>query len=203
MIKHNCHDSKLTPMTQKKHPIPPQILSNKVVAKSRLFTVESLELKFSNNEERQYERIRGGGRGAVMIVPLTKDNELLLVREYCAGTNDYQLGFPKGLIDPGETPEQAANRELKEEVGFGADYLKRLKAVSIAPSHFNTTMHIMVAKQLYSQTLPGDEPEPLVVVKWSLTDWRSLLTQDDFTEARSVAALLLLDQYLASGVIDE
>jgi ADP-ribose diphosphatase len=61
----------------------------------------------------------------------------------------------------------------------------------------------MVAKQLYSQTLPGDEPEPLVVVKWPLTDWRSLLTQDDFTEARSVAALLLLDQYLASGVIDE
>ena len=96
-------------MTQKKHPTPPQILSNNVVAKSRLFTVESLELKFSNNEERQYERIRGGGRGAVMIVPLSADNELLLVREYCAGTNNYQLGFPKGLIDPGETPEQAAN----------------------------------------------------------------------------------------------
>ena len=60
-------------MTQKKHPTPPQILSNNVVAKSRLFTVESLELKFSNNEERQYERIRGGGRGAVMIVPLSAD----------------------------------------------------------------------------------------------------------------------------------
>ena len=95
------------PMTQKKHPTPPQILSNEVVAKSRLFTVESLELKFSNDEQRQYERIRGGGRGAVMIVPVTADNELLLVREYCAGTNDYQLGFPKGLIDPGETPQQA------------------------------------------------------------------------------------------------
>ncbi|MEL7479643.1 MAG: ADP compounds hydrolase NudE, partial [Pseudomonadota bacterium] len=42
-------------MTQKKHPTPPQILSNEVVAKSRLFTVESLELKFSNDEQRQYE----------------------------------------------------------------------------------------------------------------------------------------------------
>jgi len=110
-------------MTQKKHPTPPQILSNDVVAKSRLFTVESLALKFSNDEQRQYERIRGGGRGAVMIVPMTSDGHLLLVREYCAGTNDYQLGFPKGLIDPGETPEQAANRELKEEVGFGAKEL--------------------------------------------------------------------------------
>lgn len=189
-------------MTQKKHPAPPQILSNNVVAKSQLFTVESLALKFSNNEERQYERIRGGGRGAVMIVPITADNEMLLVREYCAGTNNYQLGFPKGLIDPGETPVEAANRELKEEVGYGADYFKALKTVSMAPSHFNSKMHILFAKQLYTQTLIGDEPEPLVVVKWPLTDWESLLEQDDFTEARSIAALLLLEKHLASGVVN-
>lgn len=199
MIVIRSHDSKLMPMTQKKHPTPPQILSNNIVAKSRLFTVESLDLKFSNNEQRQYERIRGGGRGAVMIVPLTADNELLLVREYCAGTNDYQLGFPKGLIDPGETPEQAANRELKEEVGFGAEYLEPLKKVSMAPSYFNATMHILFAQQLYPQTLEGDEPEPLVVVKWPLTQWQSLLQQDDFTEARSVAALLLLMKRIESG----
>lgn len=199
MIVVRSHDSKFMPMTQKKHPTPPQILSNNVVAKSRLFTVESLDLKFSNNEQRQYERIRGGGRGAVMIVPLTADNELLLVREYCAGTNDYQLGFPKGLIDPGETPEQAANRELKEEVGFGAEQLEPLKKVSMAPSYFNATMHILFAQQLYPQTLEGDEPEPLVVVKWPLTQWQSLLQQDDFTEARSVAALLLLMKRIESG----
>ncbi|CAM3992331.1 MULTISPECIES: ADP compounds hydrolase NudE [Pseudoalteromonas] len=190
-------------MTQKKHPTPPQILSCEVVAKSRLFTVESLELKFSNDEQRQYERIRGGGRGAVMIVPLTTDNELLLVREYCAGTNDYQLGFPKGLIDPGETPEQAANRELKEEVGFGAEQLQTLKTVSMAPSYFNATMHILFAQQLYPEALVGDEPEALVVVKWPLTDWQSLLQQSDFTEARSVAALLLLTKYLEVGAAND
>ena len=64
-------------------------------------------------------------------------------------------------------------------------------------------MHIVFAKQLYPQSLIGDEPEPLVVVKWPLTQWQSLLDQEDFTEARSVAALLLLDKYLASGAADE
>lgn len=73
----------------------------------------------------------------------------------------------------------------------------------MAPSYFNATMHILFAKQLYPQTLIGDEPEPLVVVKWPLTQWQSLLDQEDFTEARSVAALLLLDKYLASGAADE
>jgi ADP-ribose diphosphatase len=69
----------------------------------------------------------------------------------------------------------------------------------MAPSYFNATMHILFAKDLYPETLLGDEPEPLVLVKWPLAQWQSLLEQPDFTEARSVAALLLLDKYLASG----
>ncbi|QFU03507.1 ADP compounds hydrolase NudE [Pseudoalteromonas sp. THAF3] len=181
-------------MTQKKHPTPPEILDNNVVAKSRLFTVEALELRFSNGEQRQYERIRGGGRGAVMIVPVNEHDELILVREYCAGTNDYQLGFPKGLIDPGETPFQAANRELQEEVGLGAHELNEMKKVSLAPSYFNAHMHIITARDLYHQTLAGDEPEPLEVVYWPMAQWQALLGEPDFTEARSVAALLLLIQ---------
>ncbi|AOT06498.1 ADP compounds hydrolase NudE [Pseudoalteromonas luteoviolacea] len=187
-------------MSQKKHPCPPEIISSDVVASSRLFSVESLSLQFSNGERRQYERIKGGGRGAVMIVPITAENELLLVREYCAGTHDYQLGFPKGLIDPGETPVEAGNRELKEEVGFGANEFVDLKTVSLAPSYFKAQMHILFAKDLYPEQLEGDEPEPLVVVKWPLDDWQSLLDQSDFTEARSVAALLLLQQYLLKEV---
>ncbi|MEO2281962.1 ADP compounds hydrolase NudE [Pseudoalteromonas pernae] len=179
-------------MTQKKQQTPPEILESKVTAQSRLFTVEALDLQFSNGELRQYERIRGGGRGAVMIVPVTENDELVLVREYCAGTHDYQLGFPKGLIDPGESPEQAANRELKEEVGLGANSMEVLKQVSLAPSYFNAHMHIITAKDLYPERLDGDEPEPLEVVYWPISQWSQLLQEPDFTEARSVAALLLL-----------
>lgn len=186
------------PMSQKKHPYPPEIVASDIVAKSKLFTIESLELQFSNGEQRQYERVRGGGRGAVMIVPLTADNELLLVREYCAGTHDYQLGFPKGLIDAGESPIEAGVRELKEEVGMGARELNQVKTLSLAPSYFNAKMHVIVARDLYPEQLVGDEPEPLIVVKWPLNDWQSLLTQSDFTEARSVAALFLLQQFLAA-----
>lgn len=185
-------------MTQKKHPNPPEIIHCDVVAKSKLFTVEALDLTFSNGEQRRYERIRGGGRGAVMVVPITAENELLLVREYCAGTHNYQLGFPKGLIDPGETAKQAGNRELKEEVGMGAEQFDELKTLSLAPSYFNARMHILVAQNLYSESLVGDEPEPLVVVKWPLDEWQSLLEQEDFTEARSVAALMLLQTFLAA-----
>ena len=170
----------------------PQIVTRKVVASSRLMRIEAIDLRFSNGVERQFERMQGSGRGAVMVVPFLDPDTLLLVREYAAGLHNYQLGFPKGLIDPGETPEQAANRELKEEIGYGAGELIALKSVTMAPQFFSATMHIYIARNLYPEQLPGDEPEPLELVPWQLQNIDALLEQDDFTEARSIAALLLM-----------
>lgn len=175
----------------------PEILTRQVVARSRLLKIEAIDLRFSNGVERQFERMQSSGRGAVMIVPFIDADTLMLVREYAAGLHNYQLGFPKGLIDPGETPEEAANRELKEEIGYGARELIPLKSVTMAPQFFSATMHIFMAKDLYPETLEGDEPEPLEQVPWLLSKADALLEQEDFTEARSIAALLMTLRELA------
>lgn len=169
----------------------PDILGSKEVAKSRLIAVDEIELKFSNGERRTYEKVRNTGKGAVLIVPMLDDDTMVLIREYCAGTHSYQLGFPKGLIDAGEESIQAANRELQEEIGFGAKKLTFLHQVSLAPAFFNATMDLFIATDLYESRLEGDEPEPLQVVHWKLSDYKNLLAQPDFTEARSISALML------------
>lgn len=177
---------------------PPEILAKQTVAQSRLFSIEALELRFSNGEERTYERMRPSGRHAVMIVPVTEQGDLLLVREYAAGTERYELGFPKGLIDPGESAIEAANRELKEEIGFGAEQLVPLKEVVLAPSYFSSKMTLFIGQNLYTEQLVGDEPEPLEVVRWPLAQAEELLTHLDFSEARSITALMLALRYLKS-----
>jgi ADP-ribose diphosphatase len=174
----------------------PEILHTEIVAKSRLFQIEQVHLKFSNGVERQYERMKGGSRGAVMMVPIHQGN-LLLASEYAAGTDNYELGFPKGLIDPGETAIEAANRELQEEIGFGSYQLTHLKELSLAPGYFSSKMHIFVAEKLYPSRLEGDEPEPIDVIPWPLSDWQLLLDNVDFSESRSVSALFLTQQYLS------
>lgn len=174
----------------------PIITNRRQVAKSALFAIEQVNLTFSNGEERQYERMMGSGRGAVMIVPMLDDETLLLVREYCAGTHSYLLGFPKGLIDEGEVPHQAANRELQEEIGYGSEQLQQVTELMMAPAFFNAKMTIFLATQLYSAELEGDEPEPLQVVSWPIKDYKELLQQTDFTEARSIAALMLVRDFL-------
>jgi len=170
----------------------PKITDRRQVAKSNLFAIEQINLTFSNGEERQYERMLGTGRGAVMILPMLDTDTLLLVREYCAGTHSYQLGFPKGLIDADESVEQAANRELKEEIFYGAKKLSFISEMMMAPAFFNAKMTVFLATDLYSASLVGDEPEPLEIVPWAIKDYKNLLQQDDFTEARSIAALMLL-----------
>ncbi|ARP39523.1 ADP compounds hydrolase NudE [Vibrio syngnathi] len=169
----------------------PEILDQQTVAQSKLFSIESLDLRFSNGEERTYERMKPSGRNAVMMVPITEQGDILLVREYAAGTERYELGFPKGLIDPGEQPNEAAVRELKEEIGFGANKLTPLKDVILAPSYFSSKMTLFIAEELYPEKLEGDEPEPLDIVRWPLAQAEELLTHLDFCEARSITALLL------------
>lgn len=173
----------------------PKILNVEIVARSRLFTVEAVDLTFSNGARRLYERMRPSDREAVMIVPII-DDHLILIQEYAVGLECYELGFPKGLIDPGETAFEAANRELKEEAGFGAGTLEALGKLTMAPSYFSSKMNIVVAENLFEEKLEGDEPEPLPQIRWPLDNLLALLQEPDFREARNVSALFLVREWL-------
>ncbi len=176
----------------------PKIISRTTIAKTRLFRVEAMDISFSNGERRKYERLtRNQSSGAVLIVPLVDRNTVLLIREYSAGVDRYELGLPKGKIDPGESLLNAANRELKEEVGFGAKKLQHLISLSIAPSYLEHMIDIVVAEELYEEKLEGDEPEELEVVPWKLDNIQGLLATGECTEARSIAALYMIKDFLS------
>lgn len=174
----------------------PRITNKTTIAQSRIFHVESVDLTFSNGEQRQYERLQTGNRGAVLIIPMLDDETVLLIREYAVGVEDYRLGFPKGAIDAGEDHISAAGREIKEEIGYGSDHLSLLATMNISPGYIKNQTYIVLAQQLYADKLSGDEPEPLEIVPWSINNLSALLTQDDFTEARSMAALIWLQHHL-------
>lgn len=175
----------------------PIIHSKAVIAETRQFRIESLQLEFGSGQCRQYERLaRSGSNGAVLIVPMLDRETVLLVREYAAGLHRYELGLPKGKIDAGEDNLSAANRELKEEVGYGAKRLRHLHTVSMAPAYLEHTIDIILAEQLYPEKLVGDEPEELEVVPWSILEIDKLMRGGECSEARSIAALYLTAAYL-------
>ena len=160
------------------------------------YRMERLDLEFSNGERRRYERLHGRGHGAVAVVPMLDAETVLLVREYAAGVHRYELGLVKGRIDAGETPEQAANRELMEEAGYGARDVRVLRSLTLAPTYMSHQTHLVLARDLYPQRLAGDEPEELEVVPWKLADLGQLILREEFSEGRSIAALFLVREWL-------
>lgn len=174
----------------------PEILNVRSLARSRLFEIEELELRFGNGAQRCFERLQAAAAGAVLIVPLIDADSFWLIREYAAGTERYELGFPKGRIEPGEDPLAAADRELREELGLAARRLEPVTRLSLAPGYFGHLTEVVLAGDLYPDALEGDEPEPLELVRCRFADLEALLARDDFTEARSIAALFLIRERL-------
>lgn len=177
-------------------PTPPEILARRATRDSRFLRVEEVDLAFSNGARRTFERLTASGLGAVFIVPMADRDTVLLVREYGAGLDRYELGLPKGRIDAGETTLEAANRELQEEVGFAARKLTPLAMLSLLPAYMTHKAQVVLAEGLYPQRRAGDEPEPLDVVPWKLSELHLLLARDDVTEGRSIAALFIAREYL-------
>ena len=161
-----------------------------------LYRTERLDLEFSNGERRLYERLHGRGHGAVIVVPMADADTVLLVREYAAGFHRYELGLVKGRIDAGETAIEAADRELKEEIGFGARRLEALRSISLAPQYMSHQATLVLARDLYPERLAGDEPEELDVVPWKLDGLHELILREDFSEGRSIAALFIVRDWL-------
>jgi ADP-ribose diphosphatase len=104
-------------MSERKDAGKPEILSVRTAARSRLFHIEAVQLRFANGNEREFERVAGSAiPGAVVIVPLLDAANILLVREYAVGLERYELGLPMGRVHERESALEAANRELMEEI---------------------------------------------------------------------------------------
>ena len=175
----------------------PEVLHSELVASSRIFRVERRDLRFTNNVEVSYERLVGSKRGAVLVVPLLDDNTVMLIREYAAGVHRYELAFPKGHIEAEEPLLEAANREIMEEIGYGAARLQHLTSFTVAPGYLSHETHIVLAEDLYEERRQGDEPEAIEVVPWKLDRLTELLAHDECTEARSIAALFMVREHVA------
>ncbi|VAW59744.1 ADP compounds hydrolase NudE [hydrothermal vent metagenome] len=167
----------------------PNILNCKTLAQSRLFKIEQVALEFSNGTQCHYERIIAPGAGAVLIIPVIDQQHVIMVREYAVGTERYELVFPKGKIDPGEDILQAANRECMEETGYRANRLTQLGKMTIAPGYLGLITHIVLAEELQVEKRQGDEPEALQQVICNINNITSIISNENLTEARSIAAL--------------
>ena len=119
---------------------------------------------------------------AVAILAITKDNQIVLVKQFRPGPNEVLNELPGGYVDSGETPEQSAERELLEETGYKGKTKLVTDAFDCAYSTMNR--HCVVAtecEKIAEQKLDG--VEFIEVVLMPLDEFRSLLKGGKMTDA--------------------
>ena len=126
----------------------------------------------------------------VNAVAITEDNKILIVKQYRHAAEIISTELPGGVIDAGETPEQALRRELLEETGYQFDDFELLCMTYGNPSTANNKTWCYLArggKKVQGQVL--DEQEDLIVVQHTLDEVKDLVLNNKIAQAMHCAGL--------------
>ena len=125
----------------------------------------------------------------VNIIPLTDDHQVIMVRQYRHGSREITLEIPGGLLDPGDTPEEAARRELLEETGYRAKKWLKIGYVSPNPAIFNNRCHTFLAQTMEKVSDPKpDQTEEIEVALVPLSQIPELIRNGKIDHAIVIAA---------------
>ena len=128
--------------------------------------------------------------GGVTIVAFDDEGRLLLVRQYRHSAGRDLLELPAGTLDPGETPEACAERELQEETGYRPGRMERLGGFYSAPGYCDEYLHVFLCTELVESRLEGDE-ESIHLERLSLEKALEMVAAGEIEDAKTVGALLL------------
>ncbi len=128
-------------------------------------------------------------RDWVNIIPLTTDHQVVMVRQYRHGSREVTLEIPGGLLDPGDSPEGAAARELLEETGYQAEEYIKIGVVSPNPAIFSNRCYTFIARNIKKICDPmPDQTEDIEVVLVPLSDIPEMIRKGEIDHALVIAA---------------
>lgn len=133
--------------------------------------------------------------GSAVVLPVTVDDEVLLIRQYRYTTGETLIELPAGLIDQGEDPEEAARRELQEETGYRAGTIQFLGAAYVSPGYSQEMSHFYVATGCVPVEHEPDEDEPIDVFHVPVDQLADMLAPGS-SPIRNAQSLLVLNWFL-------
>lgn len=172
----------------------PKLISSEQRFSGRAFGVRVDRIQLADGRETTLEIVEHVG--SVAIVPLADDGGIWFVRQYRHAAGRELLELPAGTLNPGESPEACAGRELREEIGLRADKLTALGGFFLAPGYATEFMHIFLAEGLIADPLPADADEVLFPEKLPITEVHKLLEAGAIEDGKTIAALALAFQRL-------
>lgn len=166
-----------------------ELLDKKTAYKGKRIVVEELHYKNPRTNQIIYREHVLAGHAAI-IMPITQEQEFIMIKEPRTPVGLTVLAFPAGMIEEGETPEEGAIRELEEETGYRAGTIKKLREVYPAIGYSNEKTIIFLAKDLVKTQRHLDSTEDIEVVRIPLQEAKEMLDKGEIKTSSETVALL-------------
>ena len=165
---------------------PERTVARKDVYDGRVVQLHVDEVELANGKRTTREVAEHAD--AVVVLPIDESGRALLVRQYRYPIAQDLLEAPAGGIDPGEDPDEAAQRELQEEIGYKAGKLEPLGGFWTAPGFCTEFMYAFLAMDLSPSVLEADDDEAITVERHDLDSIRAMIRDGRIVDAKTIAA---------------
>lgn len=168
---------------------PEQLIKSQSVYQGKIINVRSDTVLLPSGRQSVREVVEHSA--AVVIVPIDEDNDVLLVRQYRYPTEQFLLEAPAGGVEEGESPDDCAQRELQEEVGYASRNMRTMGGFWSAPGFSTEFLYAYLAKDLVVSKLSADDDESIEIIRTPLANIDRLIRLGEIQDAKTIAALLM------------
>lgn len=167
-------------------------ISRKQIYQGNIIEVESQTVELPDGRKATRDVVLHPG--ASVIIPLSDEGELYMVRQYRKPIDNVSLEIPAGKLDKGEDPRSCAERELKEETGLSAENIRHMISVHSTPGFCNEILHIYLATGLKEGELCTDDDEFITSEKIPVSSLVNMVMTGEITDAKTIIGVLLADR---------
>ncbi|MCM3136015.1 ADP-ribose pyrophosphatase [Paenibacillus polysaccharolyticus] len=171
-------------------------VSTKPIFEGKVISLQVDTVKLPNGQTATREIIKHPGAVAVLAL---RGDRMLVVDQYRQAMGRTEVEIPAGKLDPGEEPEVAAARELKEETGYEAKSLRHLRSFYTSPGFADEIIHLYIAEELEAGEMALDEDEFLEVSEITLEEAYKLMDENRISDAKTMMAVYAWDIYKTTG----
>ena len=169
-------------------------VSSKEIFKGKILKLYFDQVRLPNNKITTREKVEHPG--AVAVVPINKENEVILVKQYRYPVDIVLIEIPAGKLDGREPPIECAKRELKEEVGCRGGNFIHLAQVFTSPGFSNEKMDIYLVQDFEEKENNLDDDEFLHIIKIKLEDCLKMIKNGEINDAKSIIGIMMARDYL-------
>lgn len=172
-------------------------VSTKHVYKGKFISLDSVEVVLPDGNRSTRDIVLHPG--ASVVVPVSGDNEIYMVRQYRKPIEKVTLELPAGKLDEGEDPKVCAERELKEETGIKAEKIEHMISIHSTPGFSTEVLHMYIATGLTEGVANSDEDEFVSCEKYKIDELVGMIMKNEISDAKTIIGILMADRIINKG----